>query len=137
LSKVKTTNPFEVSFDSDEEILHVDILHLETEDEVHEMWSEIKEKFEGKEIRKTLVNLSKSKQKKMSGAARKAFREYEDYLNTLDRTAFVISNPVVRMLVKATVAGLNRETEGISFFKAEPEALDWLFGKVPIKLDKD
>ncbi|MBN2381012.1 hypothetical protein JXM67_14535 [candidate division WOR-3 bacterium] len=127
--------PFEITFDSESEVLHVDILRLETEAEVHAMWAEIKSTYEGKKLRNTLVNLSKSKQKKMSGAARKAFREYEDYLNTLDWTAFVISNPVVRMLVKATIAGLKREEGNISFFKTEPEALDWLANKIPGRVE--
>ncbi|MBD3284760.1 hypothetical protein GF359_00325 [candidate division WOR-3 bacterium] len=126
MSKKIFTKPYKVNFNTDTEILHVDILHLDTEDEVHTMWAEIKQAFADKDERRTLVNLSKSKQKKMSGAARKAFREYEDYLNTLDRTAFVISNPVVRMLVKATVAGLNRKEEDILIFKTEEQALAWL-----------
>lgn len=129
MSRITSVRPFEVRYDEYDEgagILFVDILSLDTADEVHSMWAEIKRIFADKRQRNTLVNLSKSRQKKMSGSARKAFQAYQDYLTTLDKTAFVVSNPVVRMLLKATVAGLNRLEEGILIFKTECEALTWL-----------
>ncbi|NLI97717.1 hypothetical protein GX441_03540 [bacterium] len=120
---------FEVRYDEKAGILRVDIMHLDSAQDVHSMWSDIKKTLEDKTERKILVNLSRNNQTSMSRQARKAFSEYEEYLKTLDRTAFVIENPVVRMLVKATLAGIRgRKDEEISTFKKEEEALGWLKG---------
>jgi hypothetical protein len=120
---------FEVRYDEKAGILHVDIMRLDSAEEVHSMWSDIKKALEDKMERKILVNLSRNNQTSMSRQARKAFGEYDEYLKTLDRTAFVVENPVVRMLVKATLAGIRgRKDEAISTFKKEGEALHWLRG---------
>lgn len=126
MSETVSAEPFEVRYDEALNILNVDIFHLDSAAEVHSMWAEIKLVLAGKSRRRILVNLSKNKQTNMSGSARKAFREYEEYLATLDRTAFVVANPVVRMLVKATLAGLKRKDEGALTFKTREDALGWL-----------
>ncbi|MBN2379314.1 hypothetical protein JXM67_05875 [candidate division WOR-3 bacterium] len=126
MSDTISIEPFEVRYDEVSDILNVDIMYLDSAVEVHAMWAKKKLTIEDKSHRRILVNLSKNRQISMSGSARKAFREYEEYLVTLDRTAFVIANSVVRMLVKATLAGLNRKEEGVLIFKTHKEALDWL-----------
>ena len=116
---------FEGAYNNKEKYLHVTIYVLDTAEDAHGMWALIIKKLEEKKNRKILVDLSPNKQTSISLAARKAFREYEEFFKTIPRVAFIVNNPIVRMLVKATMTVIDKNKVS-KYFKTVDEGLTWL-----------
>jgi len=118
---------YDVWFDESNRIVYLKTYHTLTENDVHELMEVAGKKFEGKEIRYSLIDLSEATSEPIQKGTREAFKKYADSL-TYDKVAIVGANPTTRMLAKIALAVVGK-SKVAKFFKTEEEALKWLKGE--------
>lgn len=89
------------------------------------MWEFITKEMEKKQGRKILVDLTTAQQTSITLEARRAFKDYEGFFLTISRLAFVVTNPIIRMLAKTAMTAIDKN-KVCKYFKTVDEGLAWL-----------
>lgn len=106
-------------------MMELNVYYLDKADEAREMWKLIKETLRGKQNPTVLVDLTRYERTFIAKDVRTVFKEHLEYFKSIDKTAFIVNNPAIRMVVKATMVAIDtRKTCG--YFKTPGEALGWL-----------
>jgi hypothetical protein len=116
---------FEGKFISKDNYLHLDIYKIYEAEDAHEMWQFIQKETEGKQNRKMLVNLTTAVQTSISMEARRAFKDYQGFFLTVSKLAFIVTNPIIRMLAKTAMTTIDKN-KVCKYFKTVEEGLAWL-----------
>lgn len=120
-----TDKKFEGSYNSKDKYLHLEIYQIYTAEDAHAMWEFITKEMEKKQGRKILVDLTTAQQTSITLEARRAFKDYEGFFLTISRLAFVVTNPIIRMLAKTAMTAIDKN-KVCKYFKTVDEGLAWL-----------
>lgn len=116
---------FDGKFVSKDNYLHLDIYRIYEAEDAHAMWQFILKEMNGKQNRKMLVNLTTAQQTSITLEARRAFKDYEGFFLTVSKLAFIVTNPIIRMLAKTAMTTIDKN-KVCKYFKTVEEALAWL-----------
>lgn len=125
MNEIPPGEKMKVSFEQEHDMVYVDLRRLDLPQDVHYMWNEINREVEKSKKRLIMVDITRSEQKTISNACRKAFQEHTDEYNSFRRVSYIVTSPVIRMLLKATITTVDKNKIG-KIFKTGEEGLKWL-----------
>jgi hypothetical protein len=125
MGEIESHEKMVISYESDNDMVYVDLRKLDTPEDVHCMWDGINREVKKSENRYIMVDISRSVQKTISNDSRKAFAEHMNEYNTFNKIAYIVTNPIIRMLLKATISAVDKNNIG-RIFKTREEGLNWI-----------
>lgn len=121
---------YELKYDEESAAIYLKVIYMLTEDDVTQMMPRAEKMFanmpEGQKY--VLVDTSPDPPGVLDKSARKAFRQYGEMMNVIDKIAIFGAKPIVRMMARAAAAALGK-LKVTKFFDKREEALRWLRGE--------
>ncbi|MBD3286602.1 hypothetical protein GF338_09730 [candidate division WOR-3 bacterium] len=114
-----------IRFDEEQGILRLQVLDDFTPESIDEMFTKVKELFNGKEPKLILVDISKMPNLSLDKNTRKLLQEKAV---PFDKMALLGATPITRMMAKVILTVLGKSASTY-FCRTENEALSWLKGE--------